>query len=244
MKIAIAQIKPLKGQVDKNIASHLKMIDIAIKKNVDAIFFPELSITSYEPEWATKLKMEAGDARLKIIEEKSNKHNITIGVGVPTISYQDVKISMVIFQPHALPTVYSKQTLHDDEKPFFIEGDKHIIINVNGTKIAPAICYESLQKEHLLQSIKRDADLYLASVAKSQTGIDKASSYFSQKSKDHSIPILMVNAIGYCDNFMSAGQSSIWNRNGELIGQLGSTQEGLLIYNSANNHLSSTILTS
>ncbi len=40
----------------------------------------------------------------------------------------------------------------------------------------------------------------------------------------------MSNAVGYCDNFASNGLSCVWNRKGELIGQLDRENQGLLIY--------------
>ena len=40
----------------------------------------------------------------------------------------------------------------------------------------------------------------------------------------------MSNSIGFCDNFLSVGQSAIWNKNGELINQLDDKNEGLLIF--------------
>jgi len=46
-KIAIAQINPALGDIDKNIKKHLMFIDRAIKKKADMIVFPELSLTGY-----------------------------------------------------------------------------------------------------------------------------------------------------------------------------------------------------
>ena len=40
----------------------------------------------------------------------------------------------------------------------------------------------------------------------------------------------MVNSVGFCDNFLSVGQSSIWSRNGRLIDQLDNNTPGILIY--------------
>ena len=40
----------------------------------------------------------------------------------------------------------------------------------------------------------------------------------------------MVNCVGYCDNFLSVGQSSVWNKSGDQIKQLDSTSQALLLY--------------
>ncbi len=50
MKICVAQTKPVKGNILKNINHHKTLIDTAISHGVDTIVFPELSLTGYEPE--------------------------------------------------------------------------------------------------------------------------------------------------------------------------------------------------
>lgn len=55
MKIAIAQTRPFKGDISANIETHKKLIELAISYKADTIFFPELSVTGYEPELAKDL---------------------------------------------------------------------------------------------------------------------------------------------------------------------------------------------
>lgn len=47
MKIALAQIAPTLGNLEKNIKKHIACIDKAIKQKADLIVFPELSLTGY-----------------------------------------------------------------------------------------------------------------------------------------------------------------------------------------------------
>jgi NAD+ synthase (glutamine-hydrolysing) len=46
-KIALAQINPALGDIEKNIKKHLSFCDKAVKKNAELIVFPELSLTGY-----------------------------------------------------------------------------------------------------------------------------------------------------------------------------------------------------
>ena len=80
MKIALAQTKPVKGDVSANIQTHINFIELAIKAGASAIFFPELSLTGYEPELAKELKMEVSDSRLEIFQDLCDSDNISIGL--------------------------------------------------------------------------------------------------------------------------------------------------------------------
>jgi predicted amidohydrolase len=46
-KIALAQINPALGNVEKNIKKHLAFINKSLKKKADLVVFPELSLTGY-----------------------------------------------------------------------------------------------------------------------------------------------------------------------------------------------------
>ena len=230
MSIALAQIKPFKGDISKNIALHQVVIASAVAQKAKAIFFPELSLTGYEPELANELKIELTDKRLLVFQELSDAKNITIGIGAPLKCEEGVQIAMLIFQPDRSVLAYAKQLLHEDELPYFVSGNQQVFIQVGDLKIAPAICYESLQKAHLDYVLTKKATVYLASVAKPQRGIEKAYPYFAKMAKEKGITILMVNSVGFCDDFESAGQSAIWNAEGKLYGQLSEKDAGILIY--------------
>jgi len=230
MKIATAQTKPIKGSIPANIESHKKMIALAVSYNSDAIFFPELSLTGYEPELAKELAVDQDDLFFDDFQKISDENKITIGVGMPTKTISGIQISMMIFQPEKSRQIYSKQQLHADEFPFFVNGANQIILTVGNHKIAPAICYESLQPDHSENAVKFGAEIYLPSVAKSQNGVDKAMIHYPAVAKKFSIPVLMSNCVGDCDNFTSVGQSSVWTKQGKLAGQLDDQSEGILIF--------------
>ncbi|EPR68305.1 carbon-nitrogen hydrolase family protein [Cyclobacterium qasimii] len=230
MKIGLIQSQSHKGNIRHNIEQHKYWIDIAVAEKADLIVFPELSLTSYEPELAEKLALDQQNLGLSEFQQLSDRHQITIGIGLPTKSKSGIFISMVFFQPNLPYHIYSKQKLHPDEMPYFVAGDKMFVLTINDLKIAPAICYEGLQPEHAEKAMAYGADVYLASVAKPQQNVEKAFSHFSNIAVKYSIPVLMVNCIGHCDNFKSAGQTSIWDKNGLLIGQLDQSHEGILFY--------------
>lgn len=230
MKIAIAQTRPVKGNISANIEAHKKFIDLALTLKAEAIFFPELSLTGYEPELSNELATNQNDNRLDRFQNISDKNNIIIGLGLPTRTDLKIRISMIIFEPNKQRQIYSKQQLHSDELPYFEKGIGQVIITTDKTKIAPAICYESLQPIHSENAFKLGAEIYLASVAKSENGVEKAFKHFPIIAKQYGKTVLMSNCVGFCDNFLSAGKSSVWTKDGELIGQLDNKTEGILIF--------------
>lgn len=243
MNICISQTKPIKGNVSANIEAHKKFIELALSLNTDAIFFPELSLTGYEPELSKKLATNQNDNRLDVFQETSDKNNIIIGLGLPTETGTNIRISMVIFEPNKPRQTYSKQQLHSDEFPCFENGLGQVIIKTNDKNIAPAICYESLQLTHIENAFKLGADVYLASVAKPENGIEKAFKHYPAIAKQYSIPILMANCVGFCDNFLSIGKSAVWTKKGKLVGQLDNKSEGILIFDTEKEEIVERILT-
>ncbi len=242
MNIAIAQIKPVKGDIPANIEKHSKFIELASILNTDFIFFPELSLTGYEPELAVKLAVNKNDKRFDVLQQMSDQKMISFGVGVPTITQNGICISMIVFQPKQPRILYSKQQLHEDELPYFKNGNEQILITLKNQKIAPAICYESLQMNHADEAVKLGAQIYAASVAKSQNGINKAYAHYPNIAKKYKIPVLMSNCIGECDNFVSAGLSSVWNKEGELILQFDRQEEGIIIFDTETEKVSKHII--
>jgi len=230
MKICIVQTKSERGDVLKNIQNHLKFIERAIELNSDLIVFPELSITNYEPELANELATDVNDNVFNPFQDLSDKNQITIGIGMPTKATDGINISMLIFQPNKERIVYSKSILHSDELPYFVSSDNQPFLNIKGKNVALGICYETLQREHFVKAKENNADLYIASVAKPDRGTDKAYLHFPSIAKEFETPILMCNSIGFSDNFVANGLSSIWDKKGKLLDQLDKENQGLLIY--------------
>lgn len=231
MNIGISQIKPSKGAILANIEKHIKFVELAASLKANSVFFPELSLTGYEPELAKDLATNQNDDRFDQFQEVSNLRNITIGVGIPTKTKSGIHISMIVFQPNQEPITYSKQQLHEDELPYFEKGNEQVIIEIENQKIIPAICYESLQPKHAENATKLGGNIYIASVAKSQGGVEKGFIHYPEIAKKYAMPVLMANCIGECDNFVTVGFSSVWNKEGKLVAQLNNENEGIIIFN-------------
>lgn len=237
MRIAIAQIAAIKGNIEKNIENHLKWIKQAIQNKADMVVFPELSLIGYEPDLAESLATNHDDTRLDKLQSLSDKNNITIGVGLPTRKEGDIFISMIIFQPHKERITYSKQYLYPPEKSFFTAGKNPLVLNLETEVISPAICYEATVKAHFEYASQNNATIYIASVLSSIRGIDAELKKLSDIAKNKNMVTFMANYVGKSGGYECAGKSSIWDTTGKLIGQLDTETEGILIYDTETKEI-------
>jgi predicted amidohydrolase len=237
MRVAVAQIEAIKGNIEKNIENHLKWIKQAIQKNADMVVFPELSLTGYEPDLAESLATNQDDTRLDEMQSLSDKNGITIGVGLPTRKELNVFVSMIIFQPHKERITYSKQYLYPPEKSIFTVGKNPLVLNFETEVVSPAICYETSNKAHCEYASQNNATIYLASVLSSIGGIDAELKKLSGIAKNKNMVTFMANYVGNSGGYECAGKSSVWDTTGKLIGQLDTGTEGILIYDTETKEI-------
>jgi predicted amidohydrolase len=229
MKICVAQTRPATGDIAANIEYHKTFIALAATNDADVIIFPELSLTGYEPSLAKELATEETDNRFDPFQQLSDTNQITIGVGVPITSTDGIHISMVLFQPNKPRQVNSKKYLHADEEPFFVSGNNISGLIINDTPVALAICYEISVPEHAENASKSGAQVYIASVAKTVKGVEKAWTGLSEIANKYGMTVLMSNSVGMCEDGECGGRSAAWNNKGSLLGELNDTEEGILI---------------
>ncbi len=235
MKIAVAQTEPIKGNIEKNIESHVFWIRKAIEKNTNLIFFPELSLTGYEPELSDHLATNQDDKRLDCFQQLSDNHDIIIGVGLPTKSNNNLNISTIIFQPKTGTITYSKQYLYHTETEIFKPAINPLVIKTDSETIAPAICFELSNIEHHEFAVQNNATIYIASVLNSVNGVDDDLKKLSDIAKNNNMVTCMANFIGESGGYQCGGKSSVWNNKGELIQQLDDKKEGIIIYDTEKN---------
>lgn len=230
MRICAAQLVLEAGNIERNLRKHVALVHVAISYRSDLIYFPELSLTGYEPKLAKDLAFDVEDRRLDVVKELAAQNSVAIGVGAPICTRAGICIAMIVFQPRRAPSIYAKQWLHSDELPFFVKGERQLILSMSDHALAPAICFESLQPRHAEEAIRCGADVYLASVAKSQPNVTNAYKHYRQIAKVHSMPVLMANSVGPSDDFVSAGQSAAWNRLGQLVAKMDAGTEGFVLF--------------
>jgi predicted amidohydrolase len=234
LKIAVAQVSSIKGDVDENIKTHLVAIEKASQVGVSYIVFPELSITGYEPELAVKLAFSTDDSRLKPLIDSAIEKNITIGVGAPLKSDGLPKIGLIIISQLGTVDTYEKMYLHSGEESYFSKGIRHHCITIGNTKVANAICADVNNTDHVDTCFELGASVYVAGVLITEGGYDSDTAAMELYAKKHNMLVAMANYNQPTGNWSPIGKSAIWSNTG-LLASTTETQNALVIAEKQNN---------
>lgn len=228
--IAAAQLQSVQGNIEANLLTHKRYIDAAAENNVDFVIFPELSLTGYEPKLADRLKLTLDDARLDLFKKTAREHGMTIAVGVPMLSSEDVKpnIASFIFGPDTCD-VYAKQYLHPGEEAYFSSGNRGCAIDVHGITIGMAICADIAHPAHAQNAAENGSMLYAAGVFITENGYNTDTTFLQQYAQRHHMAVIMANYSSSTYRLQSAGKSAIWNEKGERIAGAKGVEDALVI---------------
>ncbi len=240
MKLAAAQTRPNPGDIQENLRQHLSLIQLAAEHDVDHIVFPELSLTGYLLHKAQIMAARIGPEQLDALQALADELLLSITVGLPTpdatCSSQLPKISAITFAPDSKQHVYSKRFLHEDELPYFSQGSTDNLLISRSARIALAICFENTQEAHLDEALRQGAEIYIASVAKTERGMQSAKKRLANVCEQHGIPTLLVNSIGLQGGEACAGGTAAWDASGNLLAELDNRTPGILILDTSSQH--------
>lgn len=228
VKLAAAQVASTPGDLAANVRRHVAFVDRAAALGVDVVVFPELSLIGYEPSLAADTAMSADDPTLRPLQDASDRLGMVVAVGAALATPGLPRIAMLVFRPSASVTVHAKRHLHDDELPWFSPGGDATVFDVGGKRLAPAICFEALQREHVDAVVALGATVYLASIAKHARGVDEAHAWLGAVAREHRLTVVLANAVGPFTEGVADGRSATWRPDGTLAESLDATGEGLV----------------
>src|SRR5579864_8581589 len=125
MRLGLAQINSVVGDLDGNAARVLERIEEAKRQSVDTVLFPELIVTGYPPE---DLLLRPGFIRAaeRTLEEIARAcHGITAFVGTPHFD-RDLYNACAVCAGGEIKAIYRKRFLPNygvfDEDRYFAPG--------------------------------------------------------------------------------------------------------------------------
>lgn len=242
LTIAAAQSVPERGNVNRNLESHFRIIDTAHQNGVKLIIFPELSITGYEPDLAEGLAFIPEDKRLNPLKELSKRKNMIIIAGAPVKLVAGLHIGSFILFPDNTSLIYTKHFLHPGEEKYFLPGKLNPVLNFNHETLSLAICADILHPLHAEKASRSGSTVYLASVFITPNGYKADTDLLKEYAEKYSMIVLMSNYGGNSGNYQSAGRSAAFSDKGKIIAELDGLGEGLVILKKENKEWTGSLI--
>lgn len=246
MRIALAQINSVMGDLDGNIQKMLAWTQQAVNKSCQLIVFPEMATVGYSAnDWLERPElMVAHKKAIQQFLKKKPKNIEVIFGGLHTAGRGASKpLSNAAFfsaQPKAVITkVLLPQYDVFDEGRFFSSGDmKSHLVQWKGQKILILICedmwaWERNPENNPLKMIKKSQVDLVISVNASpfSVGKDRRRQAVAQKTAKHfSAPVIYVNMVGGQDELIFDGSSFVMNARGKVVAQSAFCAEDLNIF--------------
>src|SRR5688572_24671416 len=175
--IAVAQTIPVRGDVEANVAQHLRLVQVAAEERAQVLVFPELSLTGYELDMARELAFDTGDPRLAPLVEAATSHSMTLIVGAPVRAGARLHIGALVVSGDGGIVLYTKHhlgvfsqtascdgTVPPAEATVFQPGTENPLVTFDGNTAAIAVCADTGRAAHAQAAADRGAHIYLASM--------------------------------------------------------------------------------
>lgn len=236
LKIAFAQLNPVVGDLDGNVARLLAARRQAEQQGADLIVLPELFITGYPPEDLVRKPAFQQAARARVEELAA-----TLGAGpavlTGTIWPEGGQLSnaAVLIDGGRIAAVRYKVELPNygvfDEKRVFDAGPLPSPIEFRGVRIGVPIC-EDIWEEQVVECLAECGAEILISPNGSPFDWpkqDRRMSVAVARVVESGLPLAYVNQVGGQDELVFDGASFVLNANRKLAVQMPAWEESLTL---------------
>ena len=242
IRIALAQINPTVGDLDKNADLISKYAFDATNAGATLIVFPEMVLTGYPVEdLANRASFRAASIAaveklaLRINQEGNGDLTLLVGYLGQSPSGRPQNCVAVIYRGEILAT-YIKHHLPNygvfDEYRNFAPGNHSLVVRVAGVDIGVAICEDIWQAGGPVAELaKRNIGLLLVpNGSPFEANKDDARlALVQQRAIELSAPLAYVNMTGGQDDLVFDGDTIVVGSQGELIARAPQFEDGLMI---------------
>ena len=233
LKIAIAQINCVVGDLSGNVAKILIAAEQAKQGGATLLLTPELSLTGYPPEDLLLREdfNEASQAALINLAKKIG--SVTAIVGHPHLQDGHCYNAASVLQDGKIIATYHKHTLPNhtvfDELRYFTAGIEPLVFEHQGVKCGVLICADVWDSPPAILAKKAGAEVLLVLNA-SPYHLEKQDSRH-QVARDRiaqtGLALVYCNLVGGQDELVFDGSSFVLDRSGVLTQQLPAFEECL-----------------
>lgn len=237
MRIALAQMDPVVGDLKGNAALVMQRCAAARRGGAQLAIFPELAISGYPPEDLLLKDYFLADCDRALDEVARRVTDMVALVGSPLCEDGHIFNAAAVLANGKVAGWYRKILLPNyavfDEKRYFTPGPRVLVIDLRGIRIGVTIC-EDIWDCHGPAETAAVAGgaAIIANLSMSPYHMDKGSerqAMLSERARAAEACICYLNGVGGQDELIFDGHSLVFDATGRLIARGRQFEEELLV---------------
>jgi NAD+ synthase (glutamine-hydrolysing) len=234
VRLALAQINPVVGDLDGNRELILERLSEARSNSADLVVFPELAVTGYPPE---DLLLRPGFIRAaeeSVDQIALETRGTTVLIGAPHFD-RDLYNACYVLSGGEVKAIYRKRFLPNygvfDEDRYFAPGRDLVLLEHGKTLIGPTVCEDMWQPGPPATDLALAGAELLVNISASPfyVGRDRErEEMFVTRARDNSCFVAFCNAVGGQDELIFDGHSVVIDDEGKVIARAPGFEEALL----------------
>ncbi len=239
--LGIAQLAPVLGDLEKNLALHEKILREAEGQGVDLLLFPELSLTGYFlKDMVPSVALTPRDSRLDFLKRASRGMAIVVGFVEESSDHRFFNAA-AYFDDGKLRHVHRKLYLPTyglfDEQRYFAQGDKLRAFDTRFGRMALTICEDLWHPATAYLAALDGAQVILCVSASPGRGLRPGGTFANAAAWEHlnrayaqlfTCFLCFCNRVGYEDGACFWGGSEVIAPTGEALVRAPQLEEALL----------------
>jgi NAD+ synthase (glutamine-hydrolysing) len=235
VRLALAQIDTVVGDLAGNRALILERLAEARDEGADLAVFPELAVTGYPPEDLLLRPGFVRAARDSLEEIARAADGIAALIGVPVYD-GDLFNACAVCAKGAVQTIYRKRFLPNygvfDEDRYFAPGRGLVLLDVGGSRVGITVCEDMWQPGPPATELALAGAELLVNISASPFHVGRErerEEMFRTRARDNVCFVAFCNAVGGQDELIFDGHSLVVDDEGEVLARSPGFEECLLV---------------
>ena len=235
MRVALAQLNVVVGDVDGNGEKILRDVDRAREAQADVVVFPELAVTGYPPEDLLLRPGFVHAARASVDRIAAASEGIVALVGTPWFD-RDLANACAVCANGRIQAVYRTHFLPNygvfDEHRYFAQGRDLVVLRLGEVAVGITICEDVWQPGPPATDLSLAGAQLIVNLSASPFHVGKAEDreeMLVARARDTSAYFAFCNLVGGQDELIFDGHSVVLDDGGEVVARAIGFAEELLV---------------
>jgi NAD+ synthase (glutamine-hydrolysing) len=235
LRIALAQLNAVVGDLEGNRARILELAKEARSRGADLVVFPELATTGYPPEDLLLRPAFVRSAHESVQQIASATDGLVALVGTPWFD-RDLANACAVCAGGSVRAVYRKHFLPNygvfDEHRYFAEGRTLVVLRLGDASLGLTICEDIWQPGPPATDLALAGAQLIVNLSASPFHVGKAEEreeMLVTRARDTSSYLAFCNLVGGQDELVFDGHSAVLDPDGEVIARAPGFEEHLLV---------------